>query len=70
MAALERQDIFLGPRSLKDELIMQELTKQELEQVNGGLLPLVIYAGAVALGAVIGFGICAVQAMVAIHRDS
>lgn len=42
---------------------MAELTPEEIQAVNGGILPLVAYAAAVGAGAVIGFAICAVQGM-------
>ena len=40
---------------------MRTLNQQELKTVSGGLLPLVVYGGAILLGAAIGAAYSAIQ---------
>lgn len=40
---------------------MRTLNQQELKTVSGGILPLVVYGGAILFGAALGAGISALQ---------
>jgi lactobin A/cerein 7B family class IIb bacteriocin len=42
---------------------MVELSMEEVQDVNGGVIPLIAYFAAVGVGAVIGFAYCAIQGM-------